>query len=162
MPAPTSPNPRLPFRPDWQPVERLSQEHQAIGFYLSGHPLDDYMSALRRKGVKTLAEITATTLARGAPAVERIAGAVAAKQERKSARGTRYAFVSLSDPTGLYEVTVFSDVLDTARDHLEPGRNVVLTVRADPRATASSSSPMPSPPSTPSPTRPAPPRCAST
>ncbi len=126
------PEPRLPFRDDWLPVERLGQEHQAIGFYLSGHPLDDYMSALRRKGVKTLAEITATTLARGAPAVERIAGAVAAKQERKSARGTRYAFVSLSDPTGLYEVTVFSDVLDTARDHLEPGRNVVLTVRADP------------------------------
>ncbi|MGL4235062.1 DNA polymerase III subunit alpha, partial [Tabrizicola sp.] len=37
------PEPRLPFRDDWLPVERLAQEHQAIGFYLSGHPLDDYM-----------------------------------------------------------------------------------------------------------------------
>jgi DNA polymerase-3 subunit alpha len=126
------PEPRLPFRDDWLPVERLGQEHQAIGFYLSGHPLDDYMSALRRKDVKTLAEVTAAVTARNSPMVVKLAGSVAARQERKSAKGNRFAFVSLSDPTGLYEVTVFSDVLEAARDHLEPGRNVVLTVRADP------------------------------
>ncbi len=62
--------------------------------------------------------------------VAKIAGSVSAKQERKSARGNRFAFVSLSDPTGLYEVTVFSDTLEAARDNLEPGRNVVLTVEA--------------------------------
>jgi DNA polymerase-3 subunit alpha len=61
-----------------------------------------------------------------------MAGSVSARQERKSAKGNRFAFVALSDPTGLYEVTVFSDVLEASRDHLEPGRNIVLTVRADP------------------------------
>ena len=126
------PEPRLPWRDDWLPVERLSNEHLAIGFYLSGHPLDDYMSALKRKEVKTLAELTQAVMARGAPMVAKLAGSVAARQERKSAKGNRFAFVSLSDPTGLYEVTVFSDVLEVARDLLEPGRNVVLTVRADP------------------------------
>ena len=125
------PEPRLPWRDDWLPVERLTQEHQAIGFYLSGHPLDDYMSALKRKDVKTLTEVTAHALARG-PHIARIAGSVAARQERKSAKGNRFAFVSLSDPTGLYEVTVFSDVLEASRELLEPGRNVVLTVRVDP------------------------------
>lgn len=123
------PEPRLPFRDDWLPVERLGQEHQAIGFYLSGHPLDDYMSALKRKDVKTLTEITA--LAERGPLVAKIAGSVSAKQERKSAKGNRFAFVSLSDPTGLYEVTVFSDTLEAARDNLEPGMNVVLTVEAN-------------------------------
>ena len=49
---------------------------------------------------------------------------------RKSAKGNRYAFVSLSDPSGLYEVTVFSDTLESARNHLEPGQAVVLTVEA--------------------------------
>ncbi len=39
--------------------------------------------------------------------------------------------MQLSDPTGLYEVTVFSDTLEAARDHLEPGKNVVLTVEAE-------------------------------
>ena len=123
------PEPRLPFRDDWLPVERLTQEHQAIGFYLSGHPLDDYMSALKRKDVKTLTEIT--VLAERGPLVAKIAGSVSAKQERKSAKGNRFAFVSLSDPTGLYEVTVFSDTLEAARDLLEPGKNVVLTVEAN-------------------------------
>ena len=123
------PEPRLAFRDDWLPVERLAQEHQAVGFYLSGHPLDDYMSALRRRDVKTLTEIT--QLAERGPLVAKIAGSVASRQERKSAKGNRFAFVALSDPTGLYEVTVFSDTLETARDLLEPGMNVVLTVEAN-------------------------------
>ena len=122
------PEPRLAGRDDWLPVERLAQEHQAVGFYLSGHPLDDYMTALRRREVRTLAEVTA--LAERGPLVAKIAGSVSARQERKSARGNRFAFVQLSDPTGLYEVTVFSDTLEAARDLLDPGRNVVLTVEA--------------------------------
>ena len=123
------PEPRLPYRDDWLPMERLTQEHLAIGFYLSGHPLDDYMGALRRRDVKTLAEIT--LLAERGPLVAKIAGSVSTRQERKSAKGNRFAFVGLSDPTGLYEVTVFSDTLEAARDHLEPGKNVVLTVEAN-------------------------------
>jgi DNA polymerase-3 subunit alpha len=122
------PEPRLAQTNDWLPVERLSEEHQAVGFYLSGHPLDDYMPALKRKQVMTLAELTAA--AERGPMVAKLAGTVAARQERKSAKGNRFAFVSLSDPTGLYEVTVFSDTLEAARQHLEPGQAVVLTVEA--------------------------------
>mgnify|MGYP000894276895 CR=1 FL=1 len=123
------PEPRLPGGNDWLPVERLSEEHQAVGFYLSGHPLDDYMPSLKRKQVLTLAELTAA--AERGPLVAKLAGTVSARQERKSAKGNRFAFVALSDPTGLYEVTVFSDTLEAARDHLEPGKAVVLTVEAN-------------------------------
>jgi DNA polymerase-3 subunit alpha len=123
------PEPRLPFRDDWLPTERLGQEHQAIGFYLSGHPLDDYMSALKRQRVDTLAEVAART--EHGPCIARIAGSVSVRQERKSARGNRFAFVQLSDPTGLYEVTCFSDVLEASRALLEPGQNVILTVKAE-------------------------------
>ncbi len=122
------PEPRLPNCDDWLPMERLAQEHQAIGFYLSGHPLDDYIAPLKRKGVLTLDEIA--DKAQGGPVVAKLAGSVSSRQERKSARGNRFAFVQLSDPTGLYEVTVFSDTLEAARQHLEPGQNVVLTVEA--------------------------------
>jgi len=106
----------------------LAAEHQAVGFYLSGHPLDDYAGPLRRKDVLTLAEVTRR--AEGGPFVGKIAGAVSSRQERKSARGNRFAFVQLSDSTGLYEVTVFSDVLEASRAHLEPGSTVVLSVEA--------------------------------
>ncbi len=122
------PEPRLSGCDDWLPTERLAQEHQAIGFYLSGHPLDDYAGPLRRKQVMTLAEIEKK--AAGGPLVAKIAGAVSGRQERKSARGNRFAFVQLSDPTGLYEVTVFSDTLEAGRQYLDAGQNVVLTVEA--------------------------------
>lgn len=123
------PAPRLAAPEDWSPMERLSQEHQAIGFYLSGHPLDDYAGALRREQVLTYADLLRK--AAGTPAtIARLAGTIAAVDLRKSARGTRFAFVRLSDPTGLYEVRMFSDVLDAAREHLDPGASVVLTVEA--------------------------------
>jgi len=79
--------------------------------------------------VETLAQVTAR--ADRGPCIARLAGSVSSRQERKSARGNRFAFVQLSDPTGLYEVTCFSEVLEAAREHLEPGRNVVLTVKAE-------------------------------
>jgi len=123
------PEPRLARVEDWLPNERLSEEHAGIGFYLSGHPLDDYMPALKRTGAKTLAEVMAE--AERAPLVAKMAGAVSGRQERKSARGNRFAFVQLSDPTGLYEVTVFSETLEAARDLLEAGQNLVLTVQAN-------------------------------
>ncbi|MFQ5437272.1 MAG: DNA polymerase III subunit alpha [Paracoccaceae bacterium] len=122
------PVPRLPMCDDWLPVAKLGEEHFAIGFYLSGHPLDDYLGALARKGVLTLAELAQR--AEGAAVVARIAGTVTSRQERKSARGNRFAFVALSDPTGLYEVTVFADVLEQSRELLEAGTNVVLGVQA--------------------------------
>ncbi|PIE08716.1 MAG: DNA polymerase III subunit alpha [Rhodobacterales bacterium] len=123
------PEPRLAPVADWLPADRLREEHAAVGFYLSGHPLDDYLPALKRKQVMTLEEVTAKA-ARG-PVLARMAGTVAVRQERKSARGNRFAFVTLSEPTGIYEVTLFSEVLEAARDHLESGANVVITVEAN-------------------------------
>ncbi|NBB98807.1 MAG: DNA polymerase III subunit alpha [Alphaproteobacteria bacterium] len=122
------PEPRMAAVEDWLPTERLAAEHQAVGFYLSGHPLDDYAGALKRKKVLTLAEIEKQ--AKGGGIAAKIAGAVSSRQERKSARGNRFAFVQLSDPTGLYEVTVFSEALEAGRQHLEPGQNVVISVEA--------------------------------
>ncbi|MCL1627615.1 DNA polymerase III subunit alpha [Roseibaca sp. V10] len=122
------PEPRMAQGDDWLPTERLAAEHQAIGFYLSGHPLDDYAGALKRKKVLTLAEIEKQ--AAGGGIATRIAGAVSSRQERKSARGNRFAFVQLSDSTGLYEVTVFSEALEAGRQYLEPGQNVVISVEA--------------------------------
>ncbi|MBY6046275.1 DNA polymerase III subunit alpha [Vannielia litorea] len=122
------PEPRLPSVDDWMVGERLGEEHKAIGFYLSGHPLDDYMGPLKRQGVKTLEQVSLDV--QRSPAVVKLAGSVAGRQERKSARGNRFAFVQLSDPTGLYEVTLFSEALEKSRDFLETGSNVVVTCEA--------------------------------
>jgi len=122
------PEPRLMPVTDWLPAERLAEEFKAIGFYLSGHPLDDYMVALKRKGVMTMDEVM--DKAQGGPCIAKMAGVVAGRQERKSAKGNRFAFVQLSDPTGAYEVTLFSEALEKSRDHLETGAKVVVTAEA--------------------------------
>ena len=123
------PEPRLSPVQDWMPAERLNEEFRAVGFYMSGHPLDDYMAPLKRKGVMTLDEVTAK--AENGALVAKLAGVVAGRQERKSARGNRFAFAQLSDTTGAYEVTLFSDTLDKCREFLETGAKVVVTVEAN-------------------------------
>ncbi|MEQ9474524.1 DNA polymerase III subunit alpha, partial [Marinovum algicola] len=122
------PEPRLAPVNDWLPAERLAEEFKAVGFYLSGHPLDDYMASLKRKDVMTLDEVMAK--AERSPCVAKLAGVVAGRQERKSARGNRFAFCQLSDTTGAYEVTLFSETLEKSREHLETGAKVVVTVEA--------------------------------
>ena len=119
-------NPALPNVDAWTPIERLNEEFNAIGFYLSGHPLDDYQTALRRSNVVTYAEL----IARGNQA-ELVAGTVTAKQERKSKKGNPFAFLSLSDPSGQFEIVVFSEVLGQSRDLMESGRSVVVSVEID-------------------------------
>ena len=119
-------NPALPRVEAWTPMQRLNEEFNAIGFYLSGHPLDGYMTSLKRAGVVTYAEM----LVRGNPA-EKLAGTVTARQERRSKKGNPFAFLNLSDPTGQFEMIVFSEVLSASRDVMEPGKSVVVSVEVD-------------------------------
>ncbi|KHQ51532.1 MULTISPECIES: DNA polymerase III subunit alpha [Mameliella] len=127
------PEPRLSPVSDWLPAERLAEEFKAVGFYLSGHPLDDYMPQLRRVerngNFVTLDELTHKVQSNG-PMLAKLAGVVAGRQERKSARGNRFAFAQLSDPTGAYEVTLFSEALEKSREYLESGSKVLVTVEA--------------------------------
>jgi DNA polymerase-3 subunit alpha len=120
------PEPRLPNTPDWDAPERLAEEFKAVGFYLTGHPLDDHLPILKRQKVMTYDEVSLRV--QDGPFVAKIAGVVAARQERKSARGNRFAFVSMSDPTGQFEVTLFSKALEAGRPHLDPGMRVVIQV----------------------------------
>jgi DNA polymerase III subunit alpha len=114
---------------DWLPHERLGEEFSAIGFYLSGHPLDSYEAALRRLGVVSVAALSEDRRRSGFRAV--LAGTIVRKQERRGRNDQPYGFLSLSDPTGMFEVMVFSEVLVAARPLLDAGKSVLLSVSAD-------------------------------
>ena len=122
------PEPVLPSVSDWLPAERLSREFSAIGFYVTGHPLDDYKSAFKVNQILTIEEVEEKALS--GPCLVKIAGVVVGRQERKSARGNRFAFVQLSDFTGNFEVTLFSEVLEKSRYNLESGARIILTAEA--------------------------------
>ena len=118
--------PQLPKMPDWAPMERLQNEFAAIGFYLSSHPLAAYERSLQRLGVCRAADLAAL-LARGTPGRIKLAGTVIDRMERTSAKGNRFAFVQCSDQSGAFELTVFSELLGSKRNLLEPGQAVLVS-----------------------------------
>ncbi|MDB5419210.1 MAG: dnaE [Phenylobacterium sp.] len=120
---------KMPKTDAWTPVDRLDEELTAVGFYLSGHPLDDMVEALRRRRTELYAD--AVVKAEGGAEAMRMAGVIRRKQERASQRtGEKFAFVTFSDPTGEYEVLFPPEALRRCRDLLEPGKAVAITVRA--------------------------------
>ncbi|AAK23901.1 DNA polymerase III subunit alpha [Caulobacter vibrioides] len=123
--------PRLSKTENWNQVDLLDEELSAVGFYLTGHPLEDMVGMLRRRRTVMLAEAMAQAEA-GAEAF-RMCGVVRRRQERASQSGEKFAFVSLSDPTGEYEVLYPPESLRKCRDVLEPGKAVAIKVRAKAR-----------------------------
>ena len=119
--------PPLPEPPEWPALERLQYELDAIGFYLSAHPLDGYAAALERLGV-TRSDRIRERLQQGDGRLT-LAGVPLGKQERVTER-TRLAYVQLSDPGGSFEVTVFAELLGHRRDLLEGDRPLLVDVDA--------------------------------
>ena len=117
---------RLADVPEWPPMERLREEFDAIGFYLSAHPLDSYGKSLQRLDVVPISKV----LSRGQAGNFTLAGTVVSKKERISQKGSRYAFVTFSDASGSYEAMLFSETLAAAADLLEPGTAVLIKATA--------------------------------
>ena len=113
----------------WLPAERLQREYDAVGFFLSGHPLDDYAAALKRLRVQPWAEFARAV--KGGAGAGRVAGTVVARTERRTKNGTKMGIIGLSDPSGQYEAVLFAEGLAQYRDLLEPGSAVLLFLTAE-------------------------------
>jgi DNA polymerase-3 subunit alpha len=119
----------LPQIENWLPAERLRREYDAIGFFLSGHPLDDYATALKRLRVQSWAEFS-RAVKTGATA-GKVAATVVSRMERRTKTGNKMGIMGLSDPTGHFEAVLFSEGLAQYRDVLEPGAAVLLQLGAE-------------------------------
>ncbi len=120
--------PKLPPTETWAAPDQLDEEMAAVGFYLTGHPLEDMVEVLRRRRVVLYLE--AVQRAEEGEEVMRMAGMVRRRQERASQNGDKFAFVSLSDPTGDYEMMFPPEALRKCREVLEPGQAVLIKARA--------------------------------
>jgi DNA polymerase-3 subunit alpha len=119
---------RLPDAPEWPTLDKLACEAEAVGFHLSAHPLDEYRAALRKLGVTPAAQIAEK--ARAGVSRLKLAGTVTASKERNTKTGKRMAWVNLSDQSGSYEVTFFSETLSRARELIAEGNAVVIECEA--------------------------------
>ncbi len=117
--------PKMQENSDWSSLEKLEHEFSAIGFYLSAHPLSGYASA-----IASLAITTSNQLAEKLDAQYRhvkLAGIVIGKKIKVSDKG-RFAFLQLSDTGGIFEVSVFNEMLlNQQRDNLENGKILFIT-----------------------------------
>ena len=119
--------------PAWGLLETLDAELAAAGFYLSGHPLDDFTDQLARLNVMRWTDFAARAQAHGR-AEARLAATVTYRQDRKAKSGNRFAFAGFSDPTGQFEAVIFADTLAAAAKSLRPARTCSSVWRARPKA----------------------------
>ena len=120
--------PDLKLIEDWNSSEKLKKEYEAIGFYLSAHPLDDYSKLFKSQKIEKFSELN--EILKSGPKLVKISGSVLSKQERISSKGNKFAFIQFSDPSGFFEVTAFSDILDSYNNLLQPSQNLILSCQA--------------------------------
>jgi len=123
------PSVMLPAIDNWLPADKLRREYDAIGFFLSGHPLDDYAAILKRLRVQSWAEFSRAVKS-GATA-GKVAATVVSRMERRTKTGNKMGIIGLSDPTGHFEAVLFSEGLAQFREVLEPGAAVLLKLGAE-------------------------------
>jgi DNA polymerase-3 subunit alpha len=117
--------PGLPSAKAWNGQQKLDEEFRSIGFYFSGHPLDDVLSGLDRERI-TLAMEIEERASDGKP-IEMI-GIVRLRSDKPARNGGKFAFLTLSDPTGEVEMMVFPETLSQNYDLLQVGNAVAVTV----------------------------------
>ncbi len=126
---PDAPSVILPTIEPWLPAERLQREYDAIGFFLSGHPLDDYKAVLKRLNTQSWAEFSLAV--KNGRTAGKVAATVVSRMERRTKTGNKMGIIGLSDPTGHFEAVLFSEALGQFRDMLEPGLAVLLSLGAE-------------------------------
>jgi DNA polymerase-3 subunit alpha len=119
--------PPLPKADSWSAQDRLDHEFASVGFYLTGHPLDEFFatpSAARMMCFSDIAEISEGET-RSAPAAAVLRGV----KIKPLQSGGQIAWVTLSDPTGEYEAVVLPEALEECRDLLAPGSSLTFRLR---------------------------------
>ena len=113
---------KLPDVPEWDSRIKLQYEKEAIGFYISGHPLDYY--AAQAASLCTVAVEALGQRREGAEVA--LCGMVGVIKELTTKKGDRMAFLSLEDRSGIAEIVAFSDTFPQVQPHL--GGDVPLVI----------------------------------
>jgi len=101
----SQPEPDLPDVPDWDLLTRLGHEHEVMGLYISGHPLDRYRDDL----VLLRATTTADLENHRDQEVVVLAGVTNTVRRKNSRKGDRYATFNLEDRDGVIEVIAWPE-----------------------------------------------------
>jgi DNA polymerase-3 subunit alpha len=109
---------------DWKFEERLSKEFEAVGFFISDHPLNQFTEIFDDYKIIEYSNFNTNDDLREA----NIAATLLKVQERKTAKGNSYAVLKLTDLSSVFEIFIFSDILELNREILKEGSSLLLTL----------------------------------
>jgi DNA polymerase-3 subunit alpha len=112
----------IPSIPDWTDQEKLTFEKETVGFYLTGHPLDNF-----REDILT---VTNTNLSEKKQWLEgqnlRVGGLIRDIKNRKTKKGDPMAVIIMEDIAGTVEVVIFPDLYTKCAAILQNDTPIVI------------------------------------
>ena len=108
---------------DWKFEDRLSKEFEAVGFFISDHPLNQFRDSFEDYNIISYIDFNNNEIKEA-----NIAATLLKIQEKKTQKGNSYAIVKLTDLGSVFELFLFSDVLESNRDILIEGNSIILTL----------------------------------
>jgi len=111
-------------KPEWNFQEKMLKEFETIGFYLSDHPLNQYKNIFYEYNITKYSEFIADQN----QLESMVASTILKIQEKKTQKGTSYAIIKFSDLGSIFELFIFSDILELNRDNIREGKSVIITL----------------------------------
>ena len=109
---------------DWKFEERLAKEFEAVGFFISDHPLNQFTEIFNDYKINEYTKFILDDEIKNS----NIAATLLKLQERKTAKGNSYAVLKLTDLSSVFELFIFSDVLELNREILKEGNSLILNL----------------------------------
>jgi len=109
---------------DWKFEERLAKEFEAVGFFISDHPLNQFTEIFDDYKINEYAKFLSDNVIKNS----NIAATLLKLQVRKTAKGNSYAVLKLTDLSSVFELFIFSDVLESNREILKEGNSLILNL----------------------------------
>ena len=109
---------------DWKFEDRLNKEFEAIGFFVSDHPLNQFSEIYNQYKILNFNEFFENkNLHEG-----NVLATVLKVQEKKTSKGLSYAIIKFSDLKGVFELFIFSEILERNRSILVEGKSLFLSL----------------------------------
>jgi DNA polymerase-3 subunit alpha len=109
---------------DWEFEERLSKEFESVGFFISDHPLNQFKEIFDEYKIINFSDFNLNKDVKGS----NIAATLLKIQEKKTQRGNSYAIIKCTDLSSVFELFIFSDILDLNRELLTEGNSLIITL----------------------------------
>ena len=109
---------------DWEFEERLAREFEAVGFFISDHPLNQFKEIFDDYKIVDYTKFNSNEDIKNA----NIAATLLKVTERKTAKGNSYGVIKCTDLKSVFEIFIFSDILESNREILIEGNSLIITL----------------------------------